>query len=109
VEARRLKAAGVVPRTPGANDAESSVAKSQPQPQPQPQPQAQPQPQPQVDRRLAINEIEKLLKGSVSPARVIALVQQYGVNFELSDDAEKQLRGLGADDKLLIAIAKNHR
>jgi hypothetical protein len=27
----------------------------------------------------------------------------------LSDDAEKRLRGFGADDKLLIAIAKNHR
>jgi TPR repeat protein len=119
--AQRLKADGVMPRPPGTNDAESSGAKpppqpqSQPQAQPEPQPQAPPQPQPQappqpqIDRRLAIDEIEKLLKGSVSPARVTTLVQQYGVSFELSDDIEKQLRGLGADDKLLIAIAKNHR
>jgi hypothetical protein len=102
-----FKADGVVPRSPEATAAESSVAK--PQPQPQPQPESPPQPQLPADRRLAINEIEKLLKGSVSPARVTTLVQQYGVNFELSDEVEKQLRGLGADDKLLIAIAKNHR
>jgi len=95
--ALRLKAAGIVPRAPGTNDAEPSVA------------QPQPQPEPQIDRRLAIDEIEELLKGSVSPPRVTTLVQQYGVNFELSDEAEKRLRGLGADDKLLIAIAKNRR
>ena len=97
--AQRLKAAGIVPRAPGTNDAEPSVAEPQPQPEPGPQ----------IDRRLAIDEIEELLKGSVSPPRVTALVHQYGVNFELSDDAEKKLRGLGADDKLLIAIVKNHR
>jgi hypothetical protein len=51
-------------------------------------------------------EIEKLLAGSVSPKRVATLVEQYGVSFELTDDAEKELRELGADGDLLLVISK---
>jgi hypothetical protein len=43
---------------------------------------------------------------SMAPARVTALVKQYGVDFELNDDAEKRLRAAGADANLLLAIAK---
>jgi len=53
-------------------------------------------------------EIEKLLEGSVSPKRVATLVEQYGVSFELTDDVEKELREVGADDKLLLVISKRH-
>lgn len=65
--------------------------------------------QPQVDHRLAINEVEDLLTGGVSPKRAATLVQQYGVNFELTKRVEERLRKLGADDALLITITKNHR
>jgi len=43
---------------------------------------------------------------SMPPARVTALVKQYGVDFELTDEAEKRLRDAGADANLLLAIAK---
>ena len=36
------------------------------------------------------------------------MVEQYGVSFELTDDIEKELRKLGAGDRLLLVIAKNH-
>jgi hypothetical protein len=54
-----------------------------------------------------LTEIEQLLRASLTPKRIIALVEQYGVSFELTDNAEKELRKLGADDRLLLVIAKN--
>jgi outer membrane protein assembly factor BamD (BamD/ComL family) len=55
---------------------------------------------------LSLTEIKKLLEGSVSPKRAATLVEQYGVNFELTDDVEKELRELGADGDLLLVISK---
>jgi len=57
-----------------------------------------------------LGEIKDLLKGSVSPKRVAALVEggrpeRFGVNFELTEDVEKELRELGADDGLLLVIS----
>lgn len=60
-------------------------------------------------RQLALDEVQDLLNGSVTPKRVATLVQQYGVNFELTPSVTKDLRALGADDKLLLAIAENRR
>jgi TPR repeat protein len=88
------------------NALQAKIAAAEPPPQPRPRPQPKPQPK---DRRLALSEIEEALTGSISPKRVATLVQQLGVSFDLNDEVEKRLRGLGADDKLLIAIAKNHR
>jgi hypothetical protein len=90
-QAQRLRASMV--KLPGANDAESSVAESQPH----------------IERRLALDEIEDLLAGGVSPKRTDALVQQYGVNFELTERIKVRLLKLGADEALLLAIVKNHR
>ena len=59
-------------------------------------------------RPLALDEIEGLLKGGVSPRRASTLVEQYGVSFELTDALERKLRKLGADDKLLLVIAIKH-
>lgn len=55
---------------------------------------------------LSLTEIRKLLEGSVSPKRVATLVEQYGVNFELTNDVEKELRELGADGDLLLVISR---
>jgi hypothetical protein len=63
---------------------------------------------PAAKKPLALTEIQDLLKGSVTPKRVATLVEQYGVSFELTDDIEKELRKLGADDRLLLVIAKKH-
>ncbi|MGA2960939.1 MAG: RodZ domain-containing protein [Candidatus Korobacteraceae bacterium] len=98
---RRINVAGGAPSAPGTNAANFSVAKPQPEPQPEPGPQPQPQ---IIDRRLSINEIEKLLK-DVSPVTIAKLVQQYGVNFESTTRIKERLRKLGADDKLLSALA----
>ena len=35
-----------------------------------------------------------------------SMVEQYGVDFELTDEAEKRLRDAGADTNLLLAIAR---
>lgn len=90
-QAQRLRASRV--KLPGTDDTESSVAK----------------PQPRIERRLALDEIEDLLTGGVSPKRTNALVQQYGVNFELTERIRARLLKLGADEELLVAIAKNRR
>jgi hypothetical protein len=51
-------------------------------------------------------EIEKALEDGLPPTRIIALVNKYGVDFALNDPAEQRLRKAGADDALLLAIAK---
>ena len=54
-----------------------------------------------------LTEIEKLLRGGLAPNRIVTLVQQYGVSFPLTDNAEKELRKLGAGDRLLQVIGRN--
>jgi hypothetical protein len=34
------------------------------------------------------------------------MVEQYGVDFALTEEAEKRLRDAGADSNLLLAIAR---
>ena len=41
-------------------------------------------------------EVIRLLENGVSPDRVGALAKQYGIAFQVNEDAEKQLRGAGA-------------
>jgi hypothetical protein len=55
---------------------------------------------------LSLEDILSLLRGDVAPARVSALVAESGVDFTLAGAVEKQLRTAGADDALLLAIAK---
>ena len=45
-------------------------------------------------------EVIRLLENGVSPDRVGALAKQYGIAFQVNEDAEKQLREAGADDEL---------
>ncbi len=58
---------------------------------------------------LAESDLEDALSQGMTPARLADLVKQYGVNFQLTDDVEKKLRAAGADDGLLLEIAKNKR
>ena len=51
-------------------------------------------------------EIEKALEDGLPPTRIMALVNKYGVDFALNDAAEQRLRHAGADNALLLAIAK---
>jgi tol-pal system protein YbgF len=68
---------------------------------------AQSPPQSATDKKpFDLTEIEKLLKGSVTPKRVATLVGKYGVSFELTEDVEKEIRELGADGELLLVISK---
>lgn len=49
-------------------------------------------------------ELIRALGGDIPPKRVEALVQRYGVSFELTPQAEAELRQAGATDDLLKAI-----
>jgi len=55
---------------------------------------------------LKLEDVLKLLEAGVTPARLETIVKERGVSFELTDDAERKLRALGATDSLLLAIAK---
>ena len=55
---------------------------------------------------LGLKEVLDALQSRVPKARLLALIQQYGVDFALNDDIERQLREAGADSDLLLAIAK---
>jgi TPR repeat protein len=55
---------------------------------------------------LSVADVEHGLKAGVSNTRMAALVKQYGVDFELTDAAENQLRTAGANDELLLKIAR---
>ena len=46
-------------------------------------------------------EVVRLLENGVSPDRVGALAKQYGIAFQITEDAEKQFRGVGANDELI--------
>ncbi len=62
--------------------------------------------EPAFQQALRIEELEDLLRNSVSTQRIRDLVQKYGVAFQLTDEAEGRLRSVGADDALLLTIAK---
>jgi hypothetical protein len=49
--------------------------------------------------------LEKALRNSVSPVRLEALVEEQGVDFELTPEIENRLRRAGATKSLLDAIA----
>ena len=58
---------------------------------------------------LSVADVEHGLKAGVSNTRMAALVKQYGVDFDLTDAIEKQLRAAGANDELLLRIARTAR
>ncbi len=56
-----------------------------------------------------LQDVVKMLEGDIHPKRVATLVQETGVDFALTDAAEKQLRAVGADSDLLLAIARGKK
>lgn len=58
---------------------------------------------------LAEQEVENALRNGVPKPRVKLLVAEYGVDFGLDNGVEQRLRDAGADDDLLLAIAKNRK
>jgi TPR repeat protein len=55
-------------------------------------------------RPLSAADVEHGLKSAVPNARMIALVKQYGVDFELTHVVEAELRRAGASDALILQI-----
>ena len=59
---------------------------------------------PQARLPLSVDDITSLLQQPVSTKRVALLVQEQGVNFELTQAIQDQLRQAGADDQVLAAV-----
>ena len=53
------------------------------------------------------DDVITLLKGDVSPKRVIELVQQRGIDFVVTPEVERQLRKIGATDSLLTKLKES--
>jgi len=51
-------------------------------------------------------DIVDMLQGEIAPDRIADLVAERGVDFALTDAAEKRLRAAGAHSELLLAITK---
>jgi DNA-binding beta-propeller fold protein YncE len=50
---------------------------------------------------LSKDEVVELLKGGISSGRVADIAHDRGINFELTPEAEDELRGAGATDELI--------
>ena len=56
-------------------------------------------------RPLSAADVEHGLKSAIPNARMVALVKQYGVDFELTRGVEAELRRAGASDTLILQIS----
>jgi PEGA domain len=54
-------------------------------------------------------ELIRALQGDIPPKRIEALARQYGITFELTSQAEAELRQAGATDELLKALRDLYR
>lgn len=59
--------------------------------------------------QISLDDLLQLLEAGVTPMRARMLVTERGVDFRLNDDAEQKLREAGANDELLLQIAKSYR
>jgi tetratricopeptide (TPR) repeat protein len=62
-----------------------------------------------ADNSFSLSEILFALKEKISSRRLASLVKERGANFELTADAEKELRRTGADDELVAQIRESVR
>lgn len=58
---------------------------------------------------LSVSDIEHGLRSGVTNTRMAGLVKQYGVDFEMNDSIEKELKLAGANSDVLQQIARNKR
>src|SRR5260370_14644260 len=62
---------------------------------------------PNASRPLSAADVEHGLKSAVPNARMAALVKKYGVDFELTGAVKQELRSAGANDNLILQIARS--
>src|SRR5712664_4994809 len=62
---------------------------------------------PNAPRPLSATDVEHGLKSAVPNARMAALVKKYGVDFELTGAVKQELRSAGANDNLILQIARS--
>jgi hypothetical protein len=55
---------------------------------------------------LTLNQVSDLVKQGISSNRIVQLVEQYGVGFELNESAVRRLRQDGADEVVLSAVKR---
>ena len=54
-------------------------------------------------------DVSEMLEGKMSSKRIATLVEERGVDFDLSPDLEKHLRAIGGTSDLLLAIAEHKK
>ena len=62
---------------------------------------------PNARRPLSAADVEHGLKSAVPNARMAALVKKYGVDFELTDVVEAELRSAGASNNLILQVSRS--
>ena len=60
-------------------------------------------------RQLTKQDVVDALRGSVTIKRVITLVQQYGIDFGVTEDVSGQVRAAGGDEELITALKAQAR
>ncbi len=58
---------------------------------------------------LSADDVELKIRNKVSPAHLIDILKQRGVNFPLTPELRKRFKAAGANDSVLDAIAKSKR
>src|SRR5262245_1187650 len=61
----------------------------------------------QVGKRpLSVAEVEYLVQGQVSPRRIVEIIEEQGVAFEVTPAIREQLRKAGANESILTAVER---
>jgi membrane dipeptidase len=58
---------------------------------------------------LSVEDVDLMLGNRVTTAHLVEIIQQHGVNFDLTPERRVRLKAEKADDAVLEAIAKNRR
>ncbi|MBI4164098.1 MAG: SUMF1/EgtB/PvdO family nonheme iron enzyme [Acidobacteria bacterium] len=58
----------------------------------------------QAGKELSVEDIVTLIKAEVASRRIEALVEERGISFELTPEAERELRGAGANSDLIEVV-----
>jgi formylglycine-generating enzyme required for sulfatase activity len=52
----------------------------------------------------SVADVEELLNAGVTPTRMVALIEEHGIDFEATEEVQERLRHAGADAVVLAAI-----
>jgi TPR repeat protein len=64
-------------------------------------------PTPATAKPFSLSEVEKGLRGGITPKRLATLIKQFGVNFSVTASIRQRLVQDGADGELIAAIAES--